>query len=67
MTDTDRDVVFACRSCSRATRSPMSPINVCDDCGARVVLRYADHVDGVGGGGGDGTGAAARERGDPGA
>jgi DNA-directed RNA polymerase subunit RPC12/RpoP len=62
MIDSDRDVVFACSSCSRATRSPRTPINVCD-CGGRVVLRYADHVDGVGGG----AGAADRDGGARGA
>ena len=68
MSGADRDVVFACSDCSRATRSPITPINVCPDCGARVVLRYADRVDHVDGGGGDGTGAAtASDGGSPGA
>ena len=69
MIDTERSVVFACRSCSRTSSSPRSPVNVCDDCGGQLVLRYADHVDGVGGvgGAGDGTGAADRGGGGRGA
>jgi rRNA maturation endonuclease Nob1 len=68
MIDTDRDIVFACSACSRATRSPGTPVNVCDDCGGRVTLRYADRVDHVDGVGGDGTGAAtASDGGSPGA
>jgi rRNA maturation endonuclease Nob1 len=54
MIDVERDVVFACSACARVSRSPGTPVNVCDDCGGRVTLRYADHVDGVGGGAGAG-------------
>ena len=65
MSGADRDVVFACRSCSRTSSSPRSPVNVCDDCGGRLVLRYADHV--AGAGAGAGAGAADRDGGDRGA
>lgn len=63
MIDTERSVVFFCTACSRTSSSPRTPVNVCPDCGGRLVLRYADHVDGVGGG----AGAADRDGGARGA